>query len=221
MSTILFCAASALCLGWQSGNSPDKQVHNMLKSTSVIDKWLSHSHNIKKQNTKTESPLLKQAKRFALLLNPPRSKTKIKYKRNTNKLSNTMSRPAAIKTGPVKATANFTLLATSCYPANPAKSLALINEPGKGIHWVRTNTKLGYLKIKRINRGSIEYSNGKKHYTIHQTKPVKTDDNTEIPVLSSDTNARYAKNIPVKKNRIKPKGMFVKKSKFHRLGPGR
>jgi len=86
------------------------------------------------------SPLVKQAEAFALYLNPP-PKPQTEPSASRGEL-----RPKTV-------TPKFKLVGTSRHELQPDLSLALIDEPGKGLHWVRPSSKVGHLIIEQIRTG--------------------------------------------------------------------
>jgi hypothetical protein len=103
-------------------------------------------------------PLIVQAEAFALLLNPPKSAEK-----PPAALLTVSSKPAMPPIRPMAPSVNFKLRATSCYPHQPGKSMALVSELGStegSERWVREGSQLGHFVIGEIRRGSITYRDG-------------------------------------------------------------
>ena len=121
--------------------------------------------------TKTDgqiSPLVKQAKSFALYLDPP-PKPKAKPKPTKKYKPKTAPKPA----GPVSS--KFKLIGTSFYESHPELSFALIDEPGKGFRWLRQSGSVGHLVIEEIKDGLIVIRDGKRTYElIAERKPRKS-----------------------------------------------
>jgi hypothetical protein len=74
--------------------------------------------------------------------------------------------------GPVSA--KFDLVATSFFASNPNMSLALINEPGKGLNWVKQGSTVDRLTIEKVTDGSITIRDGQRtsEMTIKTTKEL-------------------------------------------------
>ncbi len=124
------------------GVRSDEQLEQFLNSAGVIEKF---SKAKGKESTKSESqisPLVKQAEAFALYLNPPKPK-KAPPTRRTD-------RPSIIPRPPAPVSPKFKLIGTSHYASHPELSLALIDEVGKGLRWVRQSSKLGHLIIEQV-----------------------------------------------------------------------
>jgi len=142
------------------GFRSDEQAEQFLNSASVIEKF---SKVKGKKSAKTESqisPLVKQAEAFALYLNPPKpKKPPVTSTRKTAKPSIT-PRPS----GPVSS--KFNLIGTSYYPSHPDLSLALIDEPGKGLRWVRQSSEVGHLIIEQVKDGSVVVRDGKRTFKL-------------------------------------------------------
>lgn len=45
-------------------------------------------------------------------------------------------------------------------------SLALIDEPGKGQHWVKQSREVGHLRIERIREGLVIVKSGKETFEL-------------------------------------------------------
>ncbi len=108
--------------------------------------------------SREHSPLIAQAEAFALLLNPPKSPEKppAVSLAVSPKSALPLIRPGAPSVG-------FKLRATSCYPNQPAKSMALISEVGSAEgseRWVKEGSQWGHFVIEEIRRGSITYRDG-------------------------------------------------------------
>ncbi|MHC4221813.1 MAG: hypothetical protein ACYST9_05275, partial [Planctomycetota bacterium] len=106
------------------GVDSNKEVEKFLSSPGVIEKFNKAKGRKKTAGTSQVSPLVKQAKAFALYLDPPPSPSRSKG-----------ARPGTTKTTtrrPPVVSAKFDLVGTSYYQSHPELSLALINQPGKG-----------------------------------------------------------------------------------------
>ncbi len=110
------------------------------------------------------SPLVKEAEAFALYLNPPKPKTPPRQAVREGGVS--APRPPVIS-------AKFNLIGTSYYALRPELSLALIDEPGKGFHWVRQSGKVGHLIIEKIQDGLVVVLDGKRTYELEVERPKK------------------------------------------------
>ncbi len=103
-------------------------------------------------------PLVVQAEAFALLLNPPKSPE------TPPALTLAGSpKPALPAIRPPAPSANFKVRATSYYPNQREKSMALIAEAGAAEgseRWVKEGSQLGHFVIQEIRRGSITYRDG-------------------------------------------------------------
>lgn len=136
----------------------DKEIDKLLNSPGAVEKFNKAKGNKARISKGQTSPLVKQARAFALYLNPPKLK----------KPSAPRFEAAADRTprpmGPVSP--KFKLMGTSYYPLRPEMSLALIDEPGKGFRWVRQSSKVGHLIFEQIKDGLIVIRDGKRTYEI-------------------------------------------------------
>jgi len=105
---------------------------------------------------------------FGLYLNPPRiSKPAPKPKPTT------VARREVVTPDPPQSTAKFTLIGTSYYQSRPELSLAYIDEPGKGLHWVRQGTKVGHMLIEQVKDGSVVVNDREKSVTLVAVRTPK------------------------------------------------
>ena len=125
----------------------DEQTERFLDSASVIEKFKKLRGDKSAKGRSQVSPLVKQAEAFALYLDPPKPKTRI---------TTPGGRPTPIVTPrPDVVSAKFTLIGISYYASHPELSLVLIDEPGKGLHWVRQSGKVGHLIIEQVKDGLV------------------------------------------------------------------
>ncbi len=147
------------------GVRSDEQVQQLLSSPTVIDKFskAKTDKTATNEDAARGGPLVKQAQSFALYLNPPESKISSANQRG------------GIPTprGPIEA--KFTLMGTSFFAAHPELSLAFIDEPGKGLRWVRQSSQIGHLVIEQIKDGLIVVRDGQRTYDIAVQKSPNLD----------------------------------------------
>lgn len=124
--------------------SGDENVEKVLDSAGVIEQFKNTEGNRAKSTGNQVAPLVKQAEAFARYLAP-----KPKAKRTVSGLKTT-GKPSL---APVKP--KFQVFATSYFEGNPELSQALIDEPGKGRHWVRQSTMVGHLLIEQVKDGMV------------------------------------------------------------------
>jgi len=147
------------------GVRSDEQTKQFLNSAGVIEKF---SKAKGKESTKGESqisPLVKQAEAFALYLNPPKPKKAPPAHRT--------DRPSIIPRPPAPVSPKFKLIGTSHYASHPELSLALIDEVGKGLRWVRQSGKLGHLIIEQVKDGLVVVRDGKRTFDLVAERPEK------------------------------------------------
>lgn len=185
-----------MALSASLGLGVDPEVEGLLLSPGACTNWQMRAKSQGSAGDRpTKAPLVREAERFALFLNPPQV---VKAQVPTHRPSAARPRPSTTsKQGPAlrprESTAKFTLHATSYYAAVPEDSMALIDEPGKGLHWVRQGTKVGYVVIHEIKRGMIFLRDGNRVQEM-RVEAVKTPGPTPGPQSPSD--AQYAKHVP-------------------------
>jgi len=138
------------------GVRSDGRIDEFLKLPSVREKFESAADTKTKAGENRESPLVKQAEAFALYLNPvkPAPKTSTKGA----KIPGIASK--------VNVTPKFPVYATIVCPDNPELSQALIDEPGRGRHWVRQSSMVGHLLIEQVKNGLVVAKSGEETFNI-------------------------------------------------------
>jgi len=144
----------------------DEQIEQFLNSPSAIENF-NKAKGAKLLKTGNQvSPLVKQAAAFGFYLNPP-----------PKVVSRPKTTPAARKQAPIpeppRAPAKFTLIGTSYYSARPELSLAYIDEPGKGLHWVRQGSTVAHLVIEQVQDGSIVVKDRERTVTLVAVRTPK------------------------------------------------
>lgn len=144
LAVVLF--VSSIVIGTAHG---DDQIEEYLKSPSVRDQFVTMGITAKKQNNSQRSPLVEKAELFAKILNPPKP-PKPEPKLPTEIVKELeIPKPA----GPV--TPKFRLFGTVVCESDPQNSLALLDEPGKGLHLVRQGGEIMKLTVELVKDGSI------------------------------------------------------------------
>lgn len=126
------------------GSRVDKDIEELLGEPDVIEKFNNSAGNKAARGTSQISPLVQQAGAFALYLNPPKPPAPRPVQ----------GRPSTVTRAP-SATPKFKVMGTSYYKGRPESSMALIDEPGKGLHWVRQSSMVGHLLIEEVKDGIV------------------------------------------------------------------
>lgn len=181
ITSVVVAVAAVLLVATPVIFSPgmDEQTKSWLDSPSVLE---SVNKAASVEAAGTISPLVQQAKSFAAYLNPPPPP-------RPHPSPSQSSQPAIRPQSPVSS--KFSLIATSYYPLRPDMSLALIDEPGEGLRWVRQSSKIGYLIVEEIKDGAVVIRDGARTYEI---EPKRTPRRSLIKgestaVLEADTAA--------------------------------
>ena len=159
-------AVAFIVLSIAGGIEPDAEVEKILVSTTVLEQFPNQQDNSAGQSQGlANSALVAEAKRYALIVNPPSSLP-------GNPRMGPYRSPPRPEVRPQQVTAKFTLEGT-CYNAEvPNASLAFIDEPGKGQRWVRQGDKLGHLIIEEILDGLVKLRDGRRLEELRvQRKP--------------------------------------------------
>ena len=163
----------------------DEQVREFLNSPGAVEKFKNSEGNKTNRNESRSSPLVQQAEAFALYLNPPREK----LSRNNSKNQGFSS----IKPTSVPIVPKFIILGTSYCKNNPEISQVLIDEPGKGRHWVKQSDKVGHLLIEQVKDGIIVVKGGEETFEL---KIEKTQKGATVPKGISSISAKGIQNRP-------------------------
>lgn len=146
------------------GAHEDKQIEEFLKSPGAKDQFLKGGNQPLRASGEKSSPLVDEAGRFAEFLNP------------TLPPPPKITLPADIKVAetppppPPPPTAKYKLYGTVVSESNPEMSIALIDEPGKGLYFVRQGTVIMGTTIEKILDGkiSIKDSRGEVEMTVEE-----------------------------------------------------
>jgi len=112
-----------------------------------------------------DTPLVIQARQFALRINPPPPPMPA----NPQPQENRPIRPQ------VQVSAKFKLIGTSYHFGDPQQSWALIDEVGKGLHWVQQGSTVGHLCIEKIGDGAVLINDNGRKYELLAERPGKPD----------------------------------------------
>ena len=146
------------------GFRSDWQVEEFLAAKGVIERFNKAQGSRGTDESGQTSPLVKQAQAFGLYLNPPARVVNNIHHRPAVPRATTESRPAMVS-------AKFKLVGTSFYAAHPDLSLALIDEPGKGLHWIRQSSQVGHLLVDQIKDGLVVVKDGVRTFELVAERP--------------------------------------------------
>ena len=126
----------------------DPKIEQFLKSPSIIEEFRNSASHRGLRDVEQSSPLIAQAGIFASIIAPIRPTVDV-VKRSNPSLPPPPPPPPPI----------FKVIATSYNQSRPEESLVLIEETGKGLHWVRQGTEVARLTIE-IKDGLILAKSG-------------------------------------------------------------
>jgi len=163
----------------------DENVEKFLNSPTVIEKFQAASGDRTQTTTNQEHPLVQQAKAFALIINPPKQQVEV---RKTTKNTGSRARAGELDNSP-----KFKVKATSYYAQNPELSLALIDEPGKGTHWISKSDTVQHLIIDEIRDGVVIVRNDKETFKVEiNQKKTPPPAGTRTPAGSRSSGSTRA-----------------------------
>jgi len=159
----------------------DGEMKDFLARLSAIEKFRGLAKKAPASVEKV-SPLITQARAFALKLNPPKPKV-IKKPTTKKQPSKITKQKPAIPTPKAVVSAKFKLVGTCKYAKDPEKSLALLDLTAKGQKWYRQGQQVGHLTIHQIDEDSIILYKGGAFNSEISVQRVKA---TTKPLLKSD-----------------------------------
>ena len=197
ITSILAAALAVVLVGFfvfriVHGIGGNENVREFLSSPGVIEKFKTAEGNRTNTIVGQTSPLVKQAQAFALYLNPPASKT-----RNPKIGSGTSTISAQVDVTP-----KFKVVGISYYEGRPEMSMALIDEPGKGIHWVKQSTTVGHLRIEQVKNDLVIVKSSKETFNLTPERK-KPEDKNRI-TGSSSVSKKPAGTVSSSTSRVQP-----------------
>jgi hypothetical protein len=176
------------------GVRSDPKIEEFIKSPGVVDKFTAaKGQNPAPKNAET-SPLIKQAAGYGQILNPPPPPPPKTPPVGTPQGPATPAPPVvAVK---------FDIVATSYYASHPEQSFVLIDEPGKGLHWVKQGSAVGHLTIDKVKDGAIVVRDGQRtsEMAVKVQEPykklLKNPSSSTSPSSSSAPPAGPAAQVP-------------------------
>ncbi|MBU1518155.1 MAG: hypothetical protein KKI18_04475 [Planctomycetes bacterium] len=147
------------------GLAADEKVEAILKLPGVAEQFQADFAGRRSVDSEAETPLVKQAKALALRINPPPPPRPVRPKPS----------PVAVPRPQAPVSAKFKLIGTSYHFGEEADSLALIDEVGKGLHWVKQGGKVGHLTIEKIGDGKVLINDNGKTYELIADREKRPD----------------------------------------------
>jgi hypothetical protein len=152
--------------------------------------YTSVAHTLRVQGNESGTvealPLVVEAQAFAQYLNPAKTAERLpRFARNDMASSAPAANPApsAPVVRPPAPSVRFKVYATSYYPNEPGRSMALVSDVGSAEgdqRWVKEGAKLGHFVIHEIRRGMIVYRDGE------QLREMAVERGTALPRLVRD-----------------------------------
>lgn len=131
------------------GTHEDKQIEAFLKSPGAKEQFLKGGHIPTRPSGEKSSPLVDEAERFARILNPPPPPKPVIKPEEIVKIEE--PKPPVDQV----LTAKYKLYGTVVCESNPEMSLAMLDEPGKGLLFVRQGSEIMRTTIEQVLDGKI------------------------------------------------------------------
>ena len=169
------------------GAEGDERIEKIVGSPTVAEKF-KETKGANKKSTGGDPPLVQQANAFARYLSPPKKNTTTGFTRGPKIDRGTVIGPTTPK---------FKVFATTYFEGNPQLSQALIDEPGKGRHWVRQSSMVGHLLIEQVKDGVVVVKSSKDTYELEiesnsQATPMKRTSPTSKSITGRSPPKRYS-----------------------------
>jgi len=181
------------------GVNKDEDIEKYLNSPDVVTQFKTAKGSRARANDNQISPLVQQAQAFSSILNPPKPRETARAQPGGRK-PNVAAEPA------VKP--HFTLKGTIVYEAKPELSMVLIDEPGKGTHWVRQSTMVGHLLIEDVKDGLVVVKSSEGTYKLEIEEKLTTSSTSKpssVPNRSTPTRTiRTTTSPPTRQQPYKP-----------------
>ena len=169
------------------GADGDERIEKIVGSPTVVDKF-KETKGANTKSTGGDPPLVQQANAFARYLSPPKTNTTKGFTRGPKTDRGDVLGPTTPK---------FKVFATTYFEGNPQLSQALIDEPGKGRHWVRQSSMVGHLLIEQVKDGVIVVKSSKDTYELEiesnpQASGLKRTSPTSKSITGRNPPKRYS-----------------------------
>lgn len=154
-----------LVLPMVSNVAGDPRVEKVLDSPGVIEHFKETKGAHAKSTGNQTSLLVLQATAYARYLDPP-------AKAGPRVVKGSPRQTKGPTIGPT--TPKFKVYATTYFAGNPELSQALIDEPGRGRHWVRQSSMVGHLLIEQVKDGVVIVKSSKETFELEIEKASTT-----------------------------------------------
>jgi hypothetical protein len=168
------------------GVHKDENIEKYLNSPDVIAQFKTAKGSLAKTNDNQISPLVQQAQAFSSILNPPKPKETARNRSAGRSKPNVSAEP--------NVKPKFTVKGTSYFESNPELSMVLIDEPGKGTHWVKQSTMVGHLLIEDVKDGIVVVKSSEETYELKIEEKLTTN-------TSSRPSSVPNRSTPTRQNR--------------------
>ena len=186
LSVLLLALAGLTLAACLTDDARDALGPERLLTSSAVQKYREAADGSLRDDRVRESPLVQQARAFALYLNPPAPPNKVARRPDSREERITAETPRA---KPASSSPKFELHGISYRRSRPDRSMALVWEPGGDRRWVRQGARFGHIVIVEITGDSIVYRDGQQR--------------REMALASAERLTRYAQRRRPKSNRMK------------------
>ncbi len=145
----------------------NSRLQEILKTPGIAEQLQASNVGKSTSGTEQDTPLVRQAREFALRINPPPPPKPVEPVPSFE--DRRPIRPQA------EVSAKFKLLGTSYHFADNAQSWALVDEVGKGLHWVKQGSKIGHLAVEKVGDGGVLINDNGRKYELLAERQQKPD----------------------------------------------
>ena len=186
-----------LCLAQWSRGEPEIEQN---ASLSIVEKFSQANGYGEKSGLKPLPPHVKQAKAFALYLNPPQPPNGEQAPVLGGTSLQTLSADRAVESEP-----EFRLFGTSYHRSKPEESMALVSEAGGRPRWVKQGALLGRFLVMKIMRGKIAYQDDDRtgEMVVDKKAPIPAVSAPRTTLASDQTSTSAPRSSSVRKPMMK------------------
>jgi hypothetical protein len=163
-----------------------EEIEQFLNSPGAVEMFKKAKGDKRVKGGNQVSPLVAQAIAFKEYLNPTRRPAEPAPTRTPV----ARTQPPVIPKPLGSVSAKFTLIGTSYYASRPELSLAYIDEPGKGLHWIRQGANVAHLLIQEVKDGSVIVKDRDKTVTLVAARTPKKS------LLKGDATSESTTTLP-------------------------
>jgi len=156
------------------GTGQNTKVEEFLQQPTAIEKFKKEDRDKSRRPEHQDSPLVREAARFANYLNPPKPPPPKRGPSDDRSEPPADNRPPPPPPPPGAVMPRITLIALSYNESRPEDSVALIDEPGEGRHWVRQSQEVSGMAVEIKDGLVVAKGSGKQYEFTVRHQPQRS-----------------------------------------------